>query len=400
MIEEFQQLIENDTRLFILASQMWNEVPAREPYNKDPKGKRIIRGYKHMLQLVNFLLTCAPDWSTDSEKIGLIGKPIFAVLDWAMGTSTGFAFFLDPEVNKMLKKVLNVWCEFLQSPDSASCLDNSESGWFGPTGYKELLSTGNLIDESNYNFQELYQCDPNMKRYGFTSWDHFFTREFNWERRPVADREDDNVIVNACESQPYRVQHDVSYRDKFWTKTMPYSLYDMLQGDESTEQFVGGTCYQAFLSALSYHRWHSPVKGTIVKVTSIPGTYYSEPRFEDFSDVRDEENAGAALSGTSLAQAYLTAVATRCLIFIQADNPAIGLICVIQVGMSEVSSVDVTVREGQHLEKGQEIGMFHFGGSTWCLLLRKGVKVKDLPSPEEINDRNVPVRSKLCEVVT
>jgi phosphatidylserine decarboxylase len=29
------------------------------------------------------------------------------------------------------------------------------------------------------------------------------------------------------------------------------------------ELFQGGTVYQAFLSALSYHRWHSPVNGVI-----------------------------------------------------------------------------------------------------------------------------------------
>lgn len=38
--------------------------------------------------------------------------------------------------------------------------------------------------------------------------------------------------------------------------------------------FVGGTVYQAFLSALSYHRWHAPIDGTIKDVYKIPGTYY------------------------------------------------------------------------------------------------------------------------------
>jgi len=31
------------------------------------------------------------------------------------------------------------------------------------------------------------------------------------------------------------------------------------------DHFVGGTVYQAFLSALNYHRWHAPVAGTIVR---------------------------------------------------------------------------------------------------------------------------------------
>ena len=39
----------------------------------------------------------------------------------------------------------------------------------------------------------------------------------------------------------------------------------MLAGDasESVEAFVGGTVYQACLDAHNYHRWHSPVSGTV-----------------------------------------------------------------------------------------------------------------------------------------
>jgi phosphatidylserine decarboxylase len=40
--------------------------------------------------------------------------------------------------------------------------------------------------------------------------------------------------------------------------------------------------------------------------------------------------------------------------------------------------------------------MFHFGGSTHCVLFRKGVKVSGFPQPGQ--KENVPVRSKLCVV--
>jgi phosphatidylserine decarboxylase len=73
------------------------------------------------------------------------------------------------------------------------------------------------------------------------------------------------VIVSACESTPYGIATDVQREDRFWIKSQPYSLQDMLASDESVDQFVGGTVYQAFLSATNYHRWHSPVAGTIVR---------------------------------------------------------------------------------------------------------------------------------------
>ncbi len=66
-------------------------------------------------------------------------------------------------------------------------------------------------------------------------------------------------------------------------------------------------------------------------------------------------------------------MATRALIFIEADNPKIGLMCVVPAGMAEVSSCQITVKEGQRVEKGEQLGMFHFGGSTHCLVFRKEV---------------------------
>lgn len=68
----------------------------------------------------------------------------------------------------------------------------------------------------------------------------------------------------------------------------------------------------------------------------------------------------------------------------------------IGVGMDEVSTCDITVKEGQHVKKGEQTGMFHFGGSSHCLLFRKGVKVEGFPRPG--NEHNIPVRSKLAVV--
>ena len=92
----------------------------------------------------------------------------------------------------------------------------------------------------------------------------------------MAAPDDDTVIVSACESTPYGISTDVKRQDRFWIKSQPYSLQDMLAHDDSVEQFVGGTVYQAFLSATNYHRWHSPVAGTIVRAFVREGTYYSE----------------------------------------------------------------------------------------------------------------------------
>ena len=220
----------------------------------------------------------------------------------------------------------------------------------------------------------------------------FFTRKVREDARPVASPDDDNVVANACESKVYNVSRNVQLRSKFWIKSQPYSVLDMLAKDPLASKFAGGTIYQAFLSALSYHRWHVPVSGTIKRAFVEDGTYFSEPLFESTSG----DKGGIDAKGISVAQGYLTALATRAIVFIEADNPAIGLMAFIGVGMDEVSTCEITVKEGQHVKKGDELGMFHFGGSSHCLLFREGVKIDGFPEPGR--QENVPVRSQLAIV--
>lgn len=327
-----------------------------------------------------------------------------------MGTPSGYAAFLDPEINAMIKKVLNVWGEFLKSEDSARVLDDGRTGWFGETGLKDLTIAARVGPTcaaeagKELEFGDMFVCEPKAKYHGFKSWDDFFTRVWREGMRPVAEPSNNGVIVNACESRPYRIARGVnaSAREKFWIKAQPYSILDMLGHDAFAEQFVGGTVYQAFLSALSYHRWHAPVSGKIVKAYVVDGAYYSEPLFEGVGNPEpavandDGSRYHIDLEGQVISQAYITSTATRALIFIEADEPKIGLMAFIGVGMAEVSTCDITVQEGQYVKKGDQIGMFHFGGSTHCLLFRKGVDVKGFPEPGM--EENMPVCSHLASV--
>jgi len=374
-IREFQALIERDPVLFMHFTRMFEQVPAKPPYLSDPTGRPRIRDYSHMLQVLNHILTQPPEFN----ETGLVGFPINAILDWPMGTPAGAAAFLDPRVNAQLKKILNQWAVFLSSPESCSVLnDDPKTGWFGAAA-RQAMPT----------FVEDFVCDTNLPHYGFTSWDDFFTRTFREGRRPVALPDDDAIVANACESAPYRVARDVRLRDTFWIKAQPYSLAHMLANDPLAAQFEGATVYQAFLSALSYHRWHSPVSGTIVKTRLIDGSYYAEALSEGYDP-----------AGPNDSQAYITQVAARALIFIEADNPAIGLMACLFVGMAEVSSNDITVHEGQHVEKGEQLGMFHFGGSTHCLIFQPQVRIQfnlhgQTPG---LHTTNIPVRARIATV--
>lgn len=368
VLVEFQQFIDTDPVIRLYVNEMIAQVPIRKPYRK-----RHLHDVPQLLRLINEVLTMAPEFGDNPVTL-----PLNAILDWTMGTPAGFGAYRDPRINAMLKKILNAWCEFLSSPESLYVLNDSPSGWKCEAARRAVG-----IEE--------YVHDPADEHWGYTSWNDFFTRRFKEGARPVASPDSDKVIVSACESTPYRISTDVQLQDRFWIKRQPYSLNDLLANDDEVGQFVGGTVYQAFLSPTNYHRWHSPVAGTIVRAFVQAGTYYSED---------DSEGAQAVDPPTS--QSYLAHVAARAIILIDADDPEIGLVAFLGVGMSEVSSciISPNVKPGNRIGKGDELGYFQFGGSSHCLIFRPGVianfSLTAIPQPQNPRSPLVRVRSRLA----
>ena len=342
VIQEFQNMIESDPVMLMYFTQMFEQQARFAP--PDGSGDVKIKDYQQMLTVMNYVLTTAPEFN----KTEMVGFPINAILDFPMITRAGLAAFVSDNVNAMFRKVLKVWTQFLDSAGSLYVLNETPTGWFSPDAIEAIK-----LDEFIYNSAAPF--------FGFKSWNDFFIRQFKPGQRPVASPDDTKVIVSACESAPFAISVGVKEKDTFWVKSQPYSLRQLLDG-QFIEQFVGGTVYQAFLSAENYHRWHSPVSGTIKMIRSVEGTYYAEAASELFDPV-----------GPNNSQGYIAHVATRALIFIEADEPSIGLMCLIPIGMAEVSSCVVSVKERQHVKKGDQIGFFQFGGSTHCLVFRPGV---------------------------
>jgi phosphatidylserine decarboxylase len=340
VMAEFAALLDADPVLRMYVERMIAEAPVGKRYQDRP-----FDSVQELLLMIDEVLTMAPEFGDE-----MAATPLGAVLDWTMGTTAGFAAYRDARLNGMLRKVLTVWCEFLSSEASRYVLNDSETGWKSERAQRTIG-------------MEEYQHDPQDEYWGFASWNDFFTRRFKEGARPVADPDDDAVVVNACESTPYNISTGVQRHDRFWIKSQPYSLEDMLAGDPAVDQLVGGDVYQAFLSANNYHRWHSPVSGTIVRAYLQDGTYYSEA---------DSEGADATEPIDS--QGYITHVAARAIFIIEADDPVIGLMAFVPVGMVEVSSciIGPDIEPGHHLEKGDELGYFQFGGSTHCLVFRPG----------------------------
>jgi phosphatidylserine decarboxylase len=301
-----------------------------------------------LMTIVDYLMTYAPPFSESD----LIHCPLNAVLDWPMCMPSGYALFRDPALNAQLKHVLNCWCGFLSGPHSREHLNTAApDGWFCEEADKRMGLS-----------QFIYE--PAQPYWGFASWNDFFTRRFRAGARPIAEPHNDKVIVSACEASPYNIQHHVELQDTFWIKSQPYSLEDLFTSRqrELARCFQGGSVYQAFLSAFNYHRWHAPVSGVIAQAYAVDGSYYSSA-----------DSEGEDPSGLNDSQGYITALAARAVVVINCDDPAIGKVGCVFVGMADVSSCIIDALPGQHVRKGDELGFFQYGGSTFCLVFEPGV---------------------------
>ena len=159
-VQALKNLIESDQYLYNVTQMMFEEVPVK--YVKTPMNTPAVHNYHQMLRVINRVMHRAPEFN--------------AILDYPMATKAGYVAFMDPRVNQKLRDILDYWGKFLQSPDSTYLLNRSQEGWLGDEALKSMCDTA-----YGKNFHDIFACpnDNIDQQYGFTSWDHFFTRTFN-----------------------------------------------------------------------------------------------------------------------------------------------------------------------------------------------------------------------------
>jgi phosphatidylserine decarboxylase len=151
-------------------------------------------------------------------------------------------------------------------------------------------------------------------------------------------------------------------------KSNTYTSIAVLIGADSAHQdaFASGTLTHTFLDVNDYHRFHTPVEGTVKEVRLISA----------------DDAVGGIISWDPKARKYLLDasspgwqnIETRgCVIL---ETPAYGLVALLPIGMSQVSSVnfEATIKPGATLKKGDMLGYFLFGGSDFVILFQQGVR--------------------------
>lgn len=307
-----------------------------------PTKNKIVRNTDELLRTLTHIIKRAPKFSDASHF------PMSALFVYMMYTPAGSVAFGIEAFNSAIRVILQAWCDYLDSAESLDVINKTKDGWLSPAAYKQ---------------NKLYEFiipDEHDKHGGFRSFNAYFHRQIKPKCRPVTDPGNSKVIVSPNDGTVYKIARNVKASDQFWIKSQPFSLINML-ANMYVDRFVGGDVFQAFLSGADYHRWRSPVKGKVIEAKIVPGLMFSELLSAGF-----DKDAGV------LSQCYEASVNTRALVFIQADDPKIGLVCVIPIGITEISSITIKVKPGRRVEKGEELGHFSYGGSTLCTVFQKG----------------------------
>jgi phosphatidylserine decarboxylase len=308
--------------------------------------------FDSIMARIQEVLTSAPLYCVGTE----VGVIFSIALFPAMMTADGAAFLSDNGVLAQLEALMRTWTEYLSSEQSANVLVNEEQGWLSPAALKTLQ-----MDDYQWN-----PADPDGHG-GFRSWNAFFTRRLRDDLtvRPLTDGTD--VIVSPCDSEILAVQTVTGIDAPVWVKGWPYSLLRMFNFDETLAAYYDGChLFQSYLAPTDYHRWMAPCAGRVEFVRRIPGTLFSTPPDLPLHEYT-EENEWARWSSS---------VATRGLVtIIMEDGIRVALF---PIGMNEVSSVIFTIAEGDHVEKGQDLGYFQYGGSTIVLLVPQKANAEKL----------------------
>ncbi|OSC96707.1 hypothetical protein PYCCODRAFT_1472429 [Trametes coccinea BRFM310] len=188
----------------------------------------------------------------------------------------------------------------------------------------------------------------------FKTFNQFFYRKLKPDARPIECPEDPYRLVSGADCR-LMVFETVTEATRLWIKGRDFSVARLLgeANRAEAERYVGGALCIFRLAPQDYHRFHSPVDGTIGPMTDIAGEYYTV-------------NPQAIRSALDVYGENVRKI-------VPIDSPQFGRVMCVCIGAMMVGSIHMTVEEGQQVKRGQEFGYFAFGGSTIVVLFEKGV---------------------------
>lgn len=180
----------------------------------------------------------------------------------------------------------------------------------------------------------------------FCSYNDFFTRKMKSEKRPVAMNADNFISPCDAKISAYKISDD----SNFFIKNSIYTVTDLLGGNtQLADVYKGGYCLIFRLTVDDYHRYCYIDDGEKGDNIFIPGVLHTVNPI--------------ALDNYNIYK-------RNCREYTVLNTINFGEVTQIEVGAMMVGKIKNLY--GKHnFKRGQEKGMFEFGGSTIVLLVKE-----------------------------
>ncbi|MES2590156.1 MAG: phosphatidylserine decarboxylase [Bacteroidota bacterium] len=228
------------------------------------------------------------------------------------------------------------------------------------------------VSEQSFYDTPLYNMHEYTRPHGgWGTFNQIFARHFKPGYRPIAAVSDQNVIVMPADST-FGGQWEIRKDSHVTVKNLNWKISELLEDSPYKDRFENGLFMHSYLSPLDYHRQHAPVGGKVLEARVIHGQVYQEVE----AQLDQEEDGKHALVLKRSYESFDTPgyqfAQSRGLIVLETP---IGLVAVLPIGMSQVSSVIITAEVGVTLRKGEELSYFQFGGSDIIVLFEASSNV-------------------------
>ncbi len=197
-------------------------------------------------------------------------------------------------------------------------------------------------------------------QFTFKSFNDFFYRALKPGARPVAEDHSassdqvDRVAVLPADGRHLALQN-VDAAAGFYVKGQRFDLTAFLGDAELAREFDGGSMLISRLCPVDYHRFHFPVAGTPGEPRLINGFLYS-------------------VSPIALRRKLDYLWQNKRMVTL-VESPVFGQVAVCEIGATMVGSIFQSFLPGRAVAKGEEKGLFKFGGSCVVTLFQPG-KIK------------------------
>lgn len=198
-----------------------------------------------------------------------------------------------------------------------------------------------FIEKNKINLSE-YQT----KKY--TSFNDFFTRQIRHELRPIGMNTES--LISPCDSK--LTVYKINDRSIFKIKDSYYRLVDLLHNDFIARRYKGGYCMIFRLCVDDYHRYCYIDNGIKMENVHIKGKLHT-------------------VNPIALERYNIYKTNSREFAMLHTEN--FGDVIYIEVGAMLVGRIKNHHWDVHNVTKGEEKGMFEYGGSTIVLLFEKDI---------------------------